>query len=518
MKVSSISQMRSLDKRAIEEFGIKGELLMENAGLAAYYALKKEFNIQDQCFLIFCGIGNNGGDGCVLARKIHSDGGRVKVFLLGNPGKFKGAARRNFEIITRLPVESQQISSHNDMQEEIMGCNFIVDAILGTGLSRNVEGLYRDVIGLINNSGKPILSVDIPSGVQGDTGRVMGIAVKANFTVTFGLPKYGNVLFPGCEFGGKLYLSHISFPRETYTADNLKVEINQPFTNFPPKAEKPVAESKRALYLLGTSDFGLKAFLKLGKSQINVVDGSPRSQKFDLVEDRIHQLHLRESRNVKSPYQDNQELLQSATQVDMVILSPGFSQNIDDKNLVPDLLYKIKKPMIVTGDNLFEVYHNWDWLFRLTGRRVFLLDTKGLSVFFGISIQEVDDNKINLLQQASEMLNSIIVLLDTRLLIGFPDHRVFINLSGSNLIDTKGLWEGLDGTITAMYSLGLSFEDAIKQGVFIHGLAGDLIAKKSLNHVTIPQDFLSALSQAQRMAHMGLDKDIVNRYSGAEVI
>jgi len=232
MKVSSISQMRALDKQAIEDFGITAELLMENAGHAAYYVLRQEFGICGRRFIVFCGTGNNGGDGCVLARKIHADGGWVKVFILGDPAQFKGAARLNFEIITRLPVEIQQVALTQEFQNEIKSCDLIVDAIFGTGLSRDVGGLYREIIEIINRSEKSVLSIDIPSGVHGNNGKIMGVAVKADYTVTFGLPKLGNLLFPGFELGGKLFVSHISFPPLIYNSNDLQVEINDPL-DFP---------------------------------------------------------------------------------------------------------------------------------------------------------------------------------------------------------------------------------------------------------------------------------------------
>jgi len=143
MKVSSVSQMRSLDHRAIEEFGIIEELLMENAGHAANYALRQEFGIHRKRFLVFCGTGNNGGDGCVLARKVHADGGRVDVVVLGDPSNFKGAEKLNYEIVTRLPVEVQQLASVEELRDEISHFDLIVDAIFGTGMSRDVGGVYR---------------------------------------------------------------------------------------------------------------------------------------------------------------------------------------------------------------------------------------------------------------------------------------------------------------------------------------------------------------------------------------
>lgn len=518
MKVSSISQMRSLDKRAIEEFGIKEELLMENAGHAVYYALQKEVEIREKRFLIFCGVGNNGGDGCVLARKIHADGGWVKVFILGNPKRFRGAARLNYEIITRLPIEVKQVSSIDELREDFLQSDFIVDAILGTGLSRDIEGLYREVIMMINDSGKPILSIDIPSGVQGDSGKIMGVAVKADFTVTFGLPKYGNMLLPGCELGGKLYVSHISFPPEIYTTDDLKVNINQPI-NFPAHLnEMKAVDSNGVIYLVGSSDSGVRTFLNLGKGSINLVTKSFFDHNLDKAENRINIVLDQGFSTGNSSNLNKKVLLESSADVDMVILGFGFAQNEDDKKLVLDLILEIDKSMIVSGDNLLAIHKNWDLLKEQKRQRVFLIGKKLFSEIFGPLEQEIETHKICVLQQAADRINSTIVFLDDLVLIGFPDGSVFINLSGTSGIDKKDIWEGLDGMIAFFYSLGLSLEDAIKQGVFVQGLAGDLFLETSTQEKVPHQDYCNTLSQAYRMVQSGISTDLVDRYSGAELV
>lgn len=234
MRVSNVTQMRSLDRYAIEKLDIPEELLMENAGEASYFVIMNEFGVTHKKFVIICGIGNNGGDGFVVARKIHSSGGDVKVFTLGDVNKLKGAAKKNFDIISGLQIEIRHIESIETIKSNVLHCDAIVDAIFGTGLTRNVEGLYRDVIQLINKSRKKVFSVDIPSGIHGDTGEIMGVSVTADYTVTFGLPKIGNMLFPGYEHCGKLYVSHISFPPFLYNKDSIKVEINDDI-KLPPK-------------------------------------------------------------------------------------------------------------------------------------------------------------------------------------------------------------------------------------------------------------------------------------------
>ncbi len=174
MKVSTVAQMRNLDRSATEEFGISEDLLMENAGEAVHFVMFREFGIKNKKFVVFCGTGNNGGDGFVVARKIHSNGGEATIFLLDDETKYKGVAKRNFEIVSKLPIEISRVTSVESMKSAVVHSDAIVDAIFGTGLVREVGGVYKKIIQVINESQKTVFSVDIPSGINGDTGEVMG--------------------------------------------------------------------------------------------------------------------------------------------------------------------------------------------------------------------------------------------------------------------------------------------------------------------------------------------------------
>jgi NAD(P)H-hydrate epimerase len=270
MKISSVQEMRGLDGAAITEYGIAEELLMENAGYASYTVIEREIGIAGKRFVIFCGIGNNGGDGFVVARKIHSAGGRVKIFILGDSEKFKGAALLNLNTIKKLSIEIEQFESTDAARIAVAHSDAVIDAIFGTGLARDVRGLYRDCIEIINDSGKIVFSLDIPSGVSGDTGMVMGTAVEADYTITFGLPKVGNILYPGYELCGKLSVTHISFPPELYDSDSIKVEINEPPELPPRDTGGHKGDFGEALFIAGASSyfgapyFAALSFMKAG--------------------------------------------------------------------------------------------------------------------------------------------------------------------------------------------------------------------------------------------------------------
>ena len=153
MKVCRVEEMRRMDKRATAEYGIPPEILMENAGEAVYTVIEREFGIEGKKFAVLCGPGNNGGDGFVIARKLHSCGGEVTVFLAANKEKYQGAARQNLDIVTRFPITIKEVASIRGFKKEIAASDAVVDAIFGTGLDRNVEGLAAEVIKAVIESG-----------------------------------------------------------------------------------------------------------------------------------------------------------------------------------------------------------------------------------------------------------------------------------------------------------------------------------------------------------------------------
>ncbi|HKK83880.1 MAG TPA: NAD(P)H-hydrate epimerase, partial [Atribacterota bacterium] len=240
MKISRVKEMQDMDKEAVEKYGISDELLMENAGLATYQVIAKNFKINDGHFLIFCGVGNNGGDGLVVARKLFSNGANIKLCILGNPEKYKNAALKNWQIIQKLNLPVMIMPTMKEIATSIVPENIIIDAIFGTGLTRDIEGDYLKTIQLINQKNNQVISIDIPSGIDGNSGKVNGIAIRANHTVTFGLPKIGNILYPGYDYAGNLHVSHISFPPELYNQKNINIQINTPLTipNRPKEGHK----------------------------------------------------------------------------------------------------------------------------------------------------------------------------------------------------------------------------------------------------------------------------------------
>lgn len=512
MKISRVSEMREMDRTAVEKFGIMEEILMENAGNAAYNVLLKEFGIINKRFLIFCGIGNNGGDGFVVARKIHSDGGEVKVFIIGDQDKFKGAAKTNLEIASRLPIEILQADSAESVKNDLYHCNAVIDAIFGTGLARDVGGVYRDIIELVSKSGKKVLSLDIPSGINGDTGQVMGVALKADYTVTFGLPKLGNILFPGYERCGKLYVTHISFPQSLYKADSLKIAVSHPM-RLPKRARHghkgdfgEVLFIAGALGYYGAPCLAAMSFLKAGGGYSRLAAPGSVTPYIAARGSEIVFIPQKETPLGSISLENKNALLELSEKTDMTVMGPGLSLDEETQQLARELAKEISKPLLIDGDGITALCKDLQIIRQRKAETILTPHLGEMSRITDKSVQEIDTDKTDILQHTARELNAIIVLKGAHSLIGYPDERVFINMSGNSGMATAGSGDVLAGTIAGMFGLGLPVQDAVKKGVFIHGLSGDIAARDKGEDGITAQDIMDCLPSAVRRDREGTDE------------
>jgi NAD(P)H-hydrate epimerase len=501
-----------MDRYAIKELGIPEEILMENAGLAAISVLQKEMGIDGKKFLIFCGIGNNGGDGFVVARKILSLGGDVKVHISGDPSKFKGAAKIHLDILSKLSIPTGKLESTRGVRTALKHSDCVVDALFGTGLDREVAGLHREIIFLINENARRVLSLDIPSGINGDTGAIMGVAVKADWTVSFGLPKLGNLLFPSFEHGGRLYVSHISFPPSLYEDPDLPVEINGGITLPARSRTAHKGTMGDVLFIAGAAGyfgapyFSAMSFMKAGGGYSRLA--APHSIiPFIARKGReIVFVPQKETTAGSISYENKDGLLNLAEKVDMVVIGPGLSLTGETQKLVRELVLKIHKPVLLDGDGITAVADEPDMVRRRKGFTILTPHPGEMARLMKISASAIESRRIETCMEAASSLKSVVVLKGAHTLIGTPEGRVFMNLTGNPGMATAGSGDVLTGTIAAMFGLGLSVPDAARKGVFIHGLAGDLAAEHKGEDGMTAQDILEYLPLALRKDREGFNE------------
>jgi len=372
---------------------------------------------------------------------------------------------------------------------------------------------------LINRSGKRVLSVDIPSGVHGDTAKVMGAAVKADYTVTFGLPKIGNLLYPGYQLGGRLYVTHISFPPEMHDADALKIAINHP-PELPPRNQAGHKKTfGEALFVAGAASyfgapyFAALSFMKAGLAapkSVTTVIAAKGSEIVFVPQD--------ETAAGSIALANKATLLNLSQKMRMVILGPGLSLDEETQQLARELSADIDRPLLIDGDGITALGKDLEIIKARQSPTILTPHLGEMSRLTGLSVSDIQADSVAVLQSATADLNAIIVLKGAHSLIGYPDGRVFINISGNSGMASAGSGDVLAGAIAAMFGLGLSLDDAVRMGVFVHGLSGDLAADDKGEDGITAQDILDTLPLAVKATREGLSEDLRDRYVGARIV
>lgn len=510
MRVCTVSQMRSLDQAAIERFGIPEALLMENAGLAAFEAMRRHYTVAGKNVVVVAGTGNNGGDGFVVARKVLSAGGNANIAVAGEISKIQGTAKLNLDIASSMGIPIIQARQARDLENLMATSDILVDALFGTGLARDVEGLPREVIEMVNASGKPVISLDIPSGIHGDTGRVMGCAVKADITVSFGLPKTGNLLAPGSTHCGKLFVSHISFSPSLYNDESLKVFVNEP---CPLPARDPSGHKGvfgEALIISGAKGYygapslASLSFLKAGGGYARLA--APESVVPHLAalcpETVFHPMAQTGSGSLAQTCEA--AILELASRADFVVMGPGMSLDAETQSLVIRLASRIEKPLLIDGDGITAISSSLSCIKNRRAPTVLTPHPGEMARLTGMPVSSIEADRITVIRRTAQDLNAVVVLKGHHSLVGGPEGDVAVNMSGNDGMATPGSGDVLAGIIAAMVCQGQDLFDAVRTGVFIHGACGDLAASRLGRDGMTAWDIMEALPETVRLHREGV--------------
>jgi NAD(P)H-hydrate epimerase len=524
MKVSTVEEMRGLDAAAIKEYGIPDHLLMENAGEAVYYVILRDLGVSGLRFTVISGPGNNGGDGFVVGRKLHSTGAEVRVLVLSDPASYSGPARVNLELLERSGVPTLVYPKPDEVADSLAWCDAIVDGLLGTGIKGEVGGLFLDIVRRVNESGKPVFSIDIPSGVNGDTGQVQGAAVQADRTVSFGLPKRGNLLGVGAGFGGRLVVSHISFPPGLIANADIKVEVSRP-AMLPPSQGTDLTDSARdVLFIAGAQNpVDSTAFASMA-----LVEIAGRPARFALPRSLESSVEGLAGKIVLSPQEETDtgtlalgcldELLHLGQNADLVVFGPGRSPAEETQELTRRFCERVESPLLLIGDELAEGCDDIALVRRRAGSTIWLLQPSEMSRLGSGTLAGGKSDLVGAIQGLSEELGAIMVLRANPVLIGLPNGRVLVDLTDRFLGLPAGRCNVLPGVVGAMCRLGLPLEDAVRTGVFLRGLAGNLSASERGDRRITARQIVGALPRAIKAFREDYPATTANFHGAIEVI
>jgi len=517
MKVVTAEEMRNIDGKTMKKYGLSGATLMEKAGLAVATKIRELFDKKK--VIVLSGGGNNGGDGIVAARILYNWGWNVKVLLMAKEDKLSPDCLAQYRIAnkTGVPIEFRTTATVKDIHSAV-----VVDALLGTGMNKPVTSPLADVIAFLNRSDVSVVSVDIPSGISSDDGQIRGVAVLADYTVTFGLPKFGHLLYPGADHTGQLFIEDIGFPRELLRSESLKTEtIEQTDASFLlPERTKYSHKGDYGHVLIiagskgktGAALMAAKACLRSGAGMITI--GVPETLM------NVYQERVTEEMVLPLPDQGEGILSEAASshildflskKADVLAIGPGISTATCITKLLMTLLMSATTPMVLDADALNAIAGHAKTLLKVkapviitphTGEMARLLgkgdgsDKANSENDWNERRKRIESNRVTAAASFSKETGAYLILKGVPTIVSEPGGRTFINTNGNPGMATAGAGDVLTGIVAAFLAQGLDPEDTSILSVYLHGLAGDIAASKKGMHSLIATDIIEMIPEA----------------------
>lgn len=482
--LASGSEMQQIDNYTINEIGIPALVLMERAALGVTEEIEKHFTDEegtpikdkgDINILVVTENGNNGGDGLAAARQLISAGFNTDIYNISEVSRATESFQAQKGILEKLGVTL--CSEFPEKRYDV-----IIDGIFGVGLKRDIAGIHKNVIEKINNSEAFVVAIDIPSGVNASTGRIMGIAIKADITVTCGLLKIGMVLYPGSDYCGKCVVKDIGFPEKSVS--HVSPEIFTYDKGDLQKLPKRPENSNK-----GT--FGKIAVIA-GNEEISGAACLSALAAYETGAGMVKVYTHKENKSIIGQflpealimtYEDEAEAFLCANDAcawsDVILIGPGIGTDTLAKSIVKKIFEETDKPIVADADCLNILSKDTCLLLnRKTKRLVITPHVKEMSRLTGESVSSIKEKPIEAARMFSKKYKLVCVLKDARTCVNASDDKTYVNMTGNSGMAAAGSGDVLAGIIAALIGMGLDISEASRLGVYVHGLAGDLAAEE----------------------------------------
>ena len=502
MKVLSPDQMRAIDAQSVE-LGATVLQLMENSAIQLSRVICD--TVTEGEIALFCGRGNNGGDALAAARLLHEAGRDVRVVVLA-PGDsmLSEASRENARRLMTLHVPMHFIDGEDAFSEAKILCSdaaLLVDALLGTGLSRAPEGLFLEAIRYLNAHSAQVLSVDVPSGINAETGEVPGEAVHADVTVCLHLPKIGQLLYPGRSYCGVIRIADIGIDASLTPSDAAEVLWHEDVQALLPERDDNAHKGNFGHTLIfggsrgmaGAGELAAKACMRAGagKTTLACPQGLLNTYMTKLTEVMIHPMpDDGQGMLGRHAVSTLSTLLSDKT---AIAIGPGWGRGMDLSAIIQAILAQTHAPTVIDADGIIALSKLPDYRRKLPRDTILTPHPGEMSRLTSIDISEILKNPLRHARDLSRRTGSIVLLKGGCTVIAAPDGRMTLNATGNSGMATAGSGDVLTGIIAALLCQGLNAYDAARVGAFVHGRAGDLAAQKCGRMGLIASDLIQFL-------------------------
>lgn len=489
LNIGSAQNIRDLDSYCIKKLGIPGIVLMENAALKI---LKHIESNKFKNYIIVCGKGNNGGDGLVVARHLMSQGMQVKIFIVGNNNPSEDFLI-NYNILKNIKANIIEIKGEeelNILRNSIKENSFVLDGIFGTGLKRKVEGLFKEVISIINEESNYTLAIDIPSGLHSDSGKILGVAVKANKTISFVMYKRGFFSYDARNYIGQVVVESIGMPQialETINEKETYVEKEFIYKNL--KKRDPLAHKGdfgRVLIFAGSRGFtgaSVIATKSAVKSGAGLVTVCTEEDVLESVSSR-----LLEAMSIANNSKSIEEYIKKA---DAIAIGPGMGNKSETLNVVKKVLRHRNCPVIIDADGINVLKDNLELLTMENKYPIILTPHLGeFSRILGKDIGEIKEYRLDMAKEFSKKYGVILLLKGFNTVITNGE-ELYINSTGNSAMANGGMGDCLTGIIASLIGQGYEPLKATAMAAFIHGYIGERLSVQQF--VVTAEDIINNL-------------------------
>jgi NAD(P)H-hydrate epimerase len=484
--------MQEMDRRTIDSFGIPGRILMECAGRGATRLfLEKIYRSGPGRVGIVAGRGNNGGDGFVMARYLAQRKIDVSVFLLSECRAVKGDAATNLDLLKALNVPVREVAGPEQFAQyksDMLHVSYWIDALLGTGLNSEVKGHFRRVIEFINARQRPVLAVDIPSGLNADTGEICGVCTQAAATATFGFPKIGHVVQPGAQYCGCVDVIDIGIPECIANQTNVRQRV------ITARKVKLIADRRSADDHKGRTGHLLVVAGSTGKTGAAAMTANAALRAgaglatLCLPEalNPIAEAQLIEAMTTPLPDKGTGLLLEEAFETlteqaadkQALAIGPGLGTESHTRNLVLRVVRELELPLVVDADGLNNLVGHTALLKHRSTPTVLTPHPGEMARLTGLSTKQVQQDRLNIARKLAMDHRVCVVLKGARTVIAEPEGHVWINPTGNAGMASGGMGDVLTGMIGGFLAQGCPAVEAAVAAVYLHGLAADMLSRK----------------------------------------
>ena len=504
MKLALCEQMRKLDKAAIEQYKIPGIVLMENAAISIFNICKTLDAYKRKNVLIFCGTGNNGGDGFAIARHMRDDGASVSIVIVGEEGKIRGDALINYKICKNLGIDIEIFSGVKALKRKPENCELVIDAMLGTGVSGKLMAPIPDVIKIINESGKYILAVDCPTGGNADTGQINAECVRADMTVTLGLLKPGLLLYPLANYAGRVELGDIGAKAvfDNFKATHFSLNRQSAARLLPERN----AYSHKGSYgkaaivagsgnMAGAAAYCAKAAYATGCGYVNIC----------APEGIIDTLQILAPQAITTPMPQRDGHLSGFSALIALgtinnyttcLIGPGLGNNEETAEFVKEVIRNATVPLVIDADALNVIATEPKILKAAAFPPIITPHMLEMSRLTGIAVPQIQSDLQKTAMDFSKKYNCVTVLKDAVTVIACPGGATFINKGGVSALAKAGSGDVLAGIITALAGHGLASVEAAALGAYIHTQSGIAASHKFGDYSVSSEDIIGCIHVA----------------------